>query len=138
MNERNQSNDQQEMAKNIEKPKHVTGFIDSNISAVDFLQQVQLSRMNSALEESSEPIPECANNKTAKCDESDSERLASEVRHSMDAPEDGFRFLITGLHACGDLTPTMLRVFVKCPSSRGLVSVPCCYMKLTQDCDTDK
>jgi hypothetical protein len=41
------------------------------------------------------------------------------------------RFLLTGLHACGDLTPTMLRVFTSCPDVQGLASVGCCYMKLS-------
>ncbi|XP_062587988.1 uncharacterized protein LOC134249678, partial [Saccostrea cucullata] len=41
------------------------------------------------------------------------------------------QFLLTGLHACGDLTPTMLRVFTSCPDIVGLASVGCCYMKLS-------
>lgn len=40
-------------------------------------------------------------------------------------------FLLTGLHACGDLTPTMLRVFASCSDIQGLASVGCCYMKLS-------
>ena len=40
-------------------------------------------------------------------------------------------FILTGLHACGDLTPTFLRFFVNCPAARGLASVGCCYMKLS-------
>lgn len=43
----------------------------------------------------------------------------------------GQHFLLTGLHACGDLTPTMLRVFTSCPDIQGLASVGCCYMKLS-------
>lgn len=41
------------------------------------------------------------------------------------------RLLLVGLHACGDLTPTLLRVFINCPAVAGLASVACCYMKLT-------
>ncbi|GFR93568.1 ribosomal RNA adenine dimethylase domain containing 1 [Elysia marginata] len=40
-------------------------------------------------------------------------------------------FVLAGLHACGDLTPTLLRVFLNCPTARGLASVSCCYMKMT-------
>ena len=40
-------------------------------------------------------------------------------------------FVLTGLHACGNLTPTMLRVFTRCPQAVGLASVACCYMKLS-------
>ncbi|KAL5004892.1 hypothetical protein ScPMuIL_018348 [Solemya velum] len=48
----------------------------------------------------------------------------SETNESMDS------CLLMGLHACGDLTPTMLRVFTK-SKFRALASVSCCYMKMT-------
>lgn len=41
------------------------------------------------------------------------------------------QFIMTGLHACGDLTATMIRVYSKCPDIIGLASVSCCYIKLT-------
>ncbi|KAK2845075.1 hypothetical protein Q5P01_011734 [Channa striata] len=40
-------------------------------------------------------------------------------------------FVLTGLHACGDLSTTLLRHFVHCPHVRGITSVACCYMKIT-------
>uniref|UniRef100_UPI003AAA92CB methyltransferase-like protein 25B n=1 Tax=Centroberyx gerrardi TaxID=166262 RepID=UPI003AAA92CB len=40
-------------------------------------------------------------------------------------------FVLTGLHACGDLSATLLRHFVSCPHVRGITSVACCYMKIT-------
>ena len=40
-------------------------------------------------------------------------------------------FILTGLHACGDLTPTFLRFFINCSAAKGLASVGCCYMKLS-------
>lgn len=40
-------------------------------------------------------------------------------------------FLLTGLHACGDLSATLLRHFANCPHVRGITSVACCYMKIT-------
>ena len=43
------------------------------------------------------------------------------------------KFVLTGLHACGDLTATFLRFFVHCPEAKGLASVGCCYMKLSDD-----
>ena len=42
-------------------------------------------------------------------------------------------FILTGLHACGDLTPTFLRFFINCSLAKGLASVGCCYMKLTDE-----
>ncbi|KAJ8290107.1 hypothetical protein GJAV_G00008780 [Gymnothorax javanicus] len=41
------------------------------------------------------------------------------------------RFILTGLHACGDLSATLLRHFASCPSIVGITSVACCYMKIT-------
>lgn len=40
-------------------------------------------------------------------------------------------FVLTGLHACGDLSATLLRHFVHCPHVRAITSVACCYMKIT-------
>ncbi|XP_034729549.1 protein RRNAD1 [Etheostoma cragini] len=42
-------------------------------------------------------------------------------------------FVLTGLHACGDLSATLLRHFVSCPYVRGITSVACCYMKITTE-----
>jgi len=39
--------------------------------------------------------------------------------------------ILVGLHACGDLSSTMLHMFTMCHHIIGLVSVGCCYMKLT-------
>ncbi|KAM6434341.1 methyltransferase-like protein 25B isoform 2-T2 [Liasis olivaceus] len=39
--------------------------------------------------------------------------------------------LLTGLHACGDLSATLLRLFVACPHIVGITSAACCYMKLS-------
>ena len=41
------------------------------------------------------------------------------------------RFILTGLHACGDLSSTLLRHFASCPHILGITSVACCYMKIT-------
>lgn len=40
-------------------------------------------------------------------------------------------FVLTGLHACGDLSTTLLRHFVHCPKVRAITSVACCYMKIS-------
>lgn len=42
-----------------------------------------------------------------------------------------------GLHTCGDLASTMLRVFRRTPEIVGLVSVSCCYFRLTLQPDLD-
>uniref|UniRef100_A0A8C8CMA8 Methyltransferase domain-containing protein n=1 Tax=Oncorhynchus tshawytscha TaxID=74940 RepID=A0A8C8CMA8_ONCTS len=40
-------------------------------------------------------------------------------------------FVLTGLHACGDLRVTLLLHFASCPHIHGVTSVACCYMKIT-------
>ncbi|KAG1947953.1 protein RRNAD1 isoform X2 [Pimephales promelas] len=40
-------------------------------------------------------------------------------------------FVLTGLHACGDLSSTLLRHFTNCPSVQVITSVACCYMKIS-------
>ena len=57
---------------------------------------------------------------------------------------DWSKFVLAGLHACGDLTPTLLRVFSQSPSGVALASVACCYHKMSavttdgNSMDTDK
>lgn len=43
---------------------------------------------------------------------------------------------LSGLHACGDLSATLLRVFVRLDCAEVLSSVGCCYMKLSHDRDS--
>ncbi|NXX85677.1 RRNAD protein, partial [Urocolius indicus] len=43
----------------------------------------------------------------------------------------GRRVLVTGLHACGDLSPALLRHFARSPAAAAVASVGCCYMKLS-------
>ncbi|NXC29868.1 RRNAD protein, partial [Campylorhamphus procurvoides] len=45
--------------------------------------------------------------------------------------EDGGRVLVTGLHACGDLSPALLRHFARSPAVAAVASVGCCYMKVS-------
>ena len=42
-------------------------------------------------------------------------------------------FIIVGLHTCGDLASTLLRVFTQCYQAVGIISVGCCYMKLSHE-----
>uniref|UniRef100_A0A182RHT8 Methyltranfer_dom domain-containing protein n=1 Tax=Anopheles funestus TaxID=62324 RepID=A0A182RHT8_ANOFN len=44
---------------------------------------------------------------------------------------DEFKFGIIGLHPCGDLGPSLLRLFLACPECRFVKLVCCCYMKLS-------
>ncbi|NXV98102.1 RRNAD protein, partial [Calonectris borealis] len=49
--------------------------------------------------------------------------------------EGGGRVLVTGLHACGDLSPALLRHFARSPAVAAVASVACCYMKLSSPPD---
>jgi len=41
--------------------------------------------------------------------------------------------ILTGLHPCGDLTPTLMRLFKNLDQIRSLIFVGCCYNKLTEN-----
>lgn len=49
----------------------------------------------------------------------------------LGGPPGGPPLLVTGLHACGDLSAALLRHFARSPAVAALASVPCCYMKLS-------
>ena len=55
----------------------------------------------------------------------------SSSNSSRNGAEESDSIMLTGLHACGDLSATMLRVFVQCSHVKAIASVACCYMKLT-------
>ncbi|XP_076053409.1 methyltransferase-like protein 25B isoform X2 [Oratosquilla oratoria] len=44
-------------------------------------------------------------------------------------------FGLLGLHTCGDLAPTMIRLFVRSYECCALISVGCCYMKMNTSGD---
>ncbi|XP_025929666.1 protein RRNAD1 isoform X3 [Apteryx rowi] len=46
-------------------------------------------------------------------------------------PRDAERVLLTGLHACGDLSAALLRHFARSPRVAAVTSAACCYMKLS-------
>ncbi|XP_037129530.1 protein RRNAD1 [Syngnathus acus] len=94
-------------------PRHVTGWVDPKASWESFMQQLGTGH---AVGEG----PFSPHNKRLRCPE-------AAVREG-DVWEN---LVLTGLHACGDLSPTLLRHFVKCPHVRAITSVACCYMKLT-------
>ena len=119
-------------------PKHVTGWIDSEVSVEEFLSQVKLAEIYqntnivSSTLSSQERIEE-----NGKQDQETPVEPAYKAE-CQDKDSDTEHFIMTGLHACGDLIPTMMRVFAKCKSARSLVSVACCYHKLTPDYDRNR
>lgn len=45
---------------------------------------------------------------------------------------DCIKYMITGLHACGDLTPNSIRLFLQNKEAQILCNVGCCYHHLTE------
>ena len=112
-------------------PTHVTGWMDSNVSVEEFLRQVKRSQCEDNVEKEDSAV----SSKATEC--IDQKKKHDRVRVDPDVV-DCDTFVMTGLHACGDLTPTMMRVFVNCASACSLVSVACCYHKLTPDYDRNR
>ncbi|XP_073391105.1 uncharacterized protein [Physcomitrium patens] len=46
--------------------------------------------------------------------------------------------VLAGLHACGDLSATMLRTFIECKEVTAVINVACCYHLLTEESSNDK
>ncbi|XP_030606000.1 methyltransferase-like protein 25B [Archocentrus centrarchus] len=88
-------------------------------------QESELSKQQKSNKKSEE---ELADENCCSCTQSVyQEGVNSEVVRLQGYPD----FVLTGLHACGDLSATLLRHFVNCPYVRGITSVACCYMKIT-------
>ncbi|XP_064215579.1 methyltransferase-like protein 25B [Tribolium castaneum] len=53
------------------------------------------------------------------------------IRNAMNSEDDDFKFGIVGLHPCGDLGATLLKLYAQCPNAQFINIVGCCYMKLS-------
>ncbi|XP_067933429.1 methyltransferase-like protein 25B isoform X1 [Watersipora subatra] len=51
--------------------------------------------------------------------------------HTKSPSNSSEKVCLSGLHTCGDLASTMVRVFTKLPCARVVSSIGCCYMKLS-------
>lgn len=47
------------------------------------------------------------------------------------------KVIVCGLHACGDLTPSALRLYVRCPQSKVLCLIGCCYHLIEEEFPED-
>ncbi|XP_024241608.1 protein RRNAD1 isoform X2 [Oncorhynchus tshawytscha] len=93
-------------------PCHVAGWVNPKASWKDFVKQTEAGQGPYV-----HPL----------CQESSSTEVVCPVEEGQECPD----FILTGLHACGDLSATLLRHFASCPHVRGITSVACCYMKIT-------
>ena len=68
-------------------------------------------------------------------------RIQPHIHHDVTmkqiSNDDDKRLLLTGLHACGDLSVAMVKTFARCDRIKALVSVSCCYMRMSLE-DEDR
>uniref|UniRef100_A0A182JPB4 Methyltranfer_dom domain-containing protein n=1 Tax=Anopheles christyi TaxID=43041 RepID=A0A182JPB4_9DIPT len=57
--------------------------------------------------------------------------LRDALNVEKDQQANPFQFGLIGLHPCGDLAPSLLRLFLACQECRFVKLVCCCYMKLS-------
>ncbi|KAM8712649.1 hypothetical protein ACLKA7_013046 [Drosophila subpalustris] len=53
------------------------------------------------------------------------------IREAFQLPDTDFQFGIIGLHPCGDLGATLMRMFLNCKQAKFLNFVGCCYQKMS-------
>ncbi|XP_068144848.1 methyltransferase-like protein 25B [Drosophila tropicalis] len=70
-------------------------------------------------------ITQCLTSRTT------STEFLQSLRQALNLKTDNFRFGIIGLHPCGDLGPTLMRMFLACKQAKFLNFVSCCYQKMT-------
>ncbi|XP_072316482.1 methyltransferase-like protein 25B [Eucyclogobius newberryi] len=132
-------------------PRHVAGWVDPNASWKDFVKQLQSphsvrqspptlgphkKKLKASKQETKSQEADCNPRNT---DSTQGHLAENELALTQNVSEDSrddyvesvSDFVLTGLHACGDLSVTLLRHFAKCPHVRAITSVACCYMKIT-------
>ncbi|PIN26497.1 rRNA adenine N-6-methyltransferase [Handroanthus impetiginosus] len=67
-----------------------------------------------------------------------SDRKPLEGIHGNESPShlkaaDKSSLVLAGLHACGDLSVTMLRTFMECDEVKAVISIGCCYNLLSEE-----
>ncbi|XP_044473958.1 protein RRNAD1 isoform X2 [Mangifera indica] len=63
----------------------------------------------------------------------DNKKLDERKLQTLGNTESETSLVLAGLHACGDLSVTMLKTFVECKEVKAVVSIGCCYNLLTEE-----
>ncbi len=100
--------------------------IQPNATISDFMKQLRLQKAHDRPHIEATPTDD-RTQEFAPPDQS--HPRCSEHARPPEVPGDAY--ILIGLHTCGDLAPTMLRVYSQSDQIVGLVSVGCCYMKVT-------
>ncbi|XP_062820942.1 methyltransferase-like protein 25B isoform X2 [Anolis carolinensis] len=127
-------------------PRHMVGWVDPRAPWPEFVRllQPEKNRDGGAAREPPKRPALATGSEEEGCPPA---IVPHEGRRAEAAPEDGDSpvhpsqrppgsLLLTGLHACGDLSVALLRYFARCPQVVGITSVGCCYMKLTTEEET--
>lgn len=65
--------------------------------------------------------------------EEDNAKLEGEKLKSSCSANNDTSLVLAGLHACGDLSVTMLKTFLECKEVKAIVSIGCCYNLLSEE-----
>ncbi|XP_069805871.1 methyltransferase-like protein 25B [Dendropsophus ebraccatus] len=110
-------------------PRHVLACVDPQASWEEFVTQLADRKETETNADESSFCASFTRSQEFVNPAADSCRSVSSLDHCHSSQLDNF--ILTGLHACGDLSVAMLRHFARCPYIAGITSVACCYMKLT-------
>ncbi|XP_042295892.1 protein RRNAD1 isoform X2 [Sceloporus undulatus] len=122
-------------------PRHVVGWVDPEAPWTEFLHLLQPRQDPGGSPEgaagmllekrSCPPITVPREGRRAGAGREDNPAALEDG--GLGEGQGGPRLLLTGLHACGDLSVAVLRHFARCPQVGAITSVGCCYMKLTTE-----
>ncbi|XP_033629267.1 methyltransferase-like protein 25 [Asterias rubens] len=62
---------------------------------------------------------------------------SQEFGKQLPSSESEVPFMLMGLHTCGDLAPSMLRLFVRNDNAKVLLNIGCCYHQITERFETE-
>lgn len=125
----------------FQKPNHVVGWVDPSAPWQEFLCLLQPAKDKKGTLEVEDRLSGPAQRScqasflrsNRESEEKHQTGCGGETLASLGStsPLPERQLLLTGLHACGDLSVSLLRQFVHCPHVVGITSVACCYMKLS-------
>ncbi|KAL0306192.1 UNVERIFIED_CONTAM: protein RRNAD1, partial [Sesamum radiatum] len=107
------------------------GFCIPKTVTCRVLSPAMLKDIGSSLRQVDEMV-----NPTIFRDNTDSKPLAGDLaseRLYSSKTDDKSTMVLAGLHACGDLSVTMLRTFMECDEVKAVISIGCCYNLLSEE-----
>ncbi|KAL0362982.1 UNVERIFIED_CONTAM: protein RRNAD1 [Sesamum calycinum] len=118
-------------AKKCKSRSEDRGFCIPKTVTCRVLSPAMLKDIGSSLRQVDEMV-----NPTIFRDNTDSKPLAGDLaseRLYSSKTDDKSTMVLAGLHACGDLSVTMLRTFMECDEVKAVISIGCCYNLLSEE-----